>query len=253
MQHYSLPKLLVASLFIVTISSPVCAQHPNAVGIWLFDEGEGNEVMDSSGNGHTGIAVGGDLKWETGKFGNAVKVSPGGAYIEVAHTADLTLETFTVECWVMFTSDTGSGEQNIAYKQVGDDRVTRNYTVKMWDGLIWAAFASGGNTDIVELGSQTNVIDGKWHHVAMTYDKTAAKLYIDGKVEDEGALSEIPTANEAPLRIGPGMDGLIDELQILSVALSAEEIQRDMNDGITLAVQPAGSVIITWGYMKKGY
>lgn len=253
MQRCFLPKLLLISLLVVVIASPIYARHPDAVGIWLFDEGEGNQVMDSSENGHNGIAVGGDLQWEEGKFGSAVKVSPGGAYIEVAHTADLSLETFTVAAWVMFISDTGSGEQNIAYKQVGDDRVTRNYTIKTWDGLIWAAFASGGNTDIVELGSQTNVIDGKWHHVVLTYDKTAAKLYIDGKVEDEGMLSEIPETNEAPLRIGAGMDGLIDELQILSVALSAEEIQRDMNDGITLAVQPAGSVIITWGYMKKGY
>jgi hypothetical protein len=253
MQRCFLPKLLLISLFVVVIASPIYAQHPNTVGIWLFDEGEDNQVMDSSENGHDGVAVGGDLQWEEGKFGSAVKVSPGGAYVEVAHTADLSLETFTVAVWVMFINDTGSGEQNIAYKQVGDDRVTRNYTVKMWDGLIWAAFASGGNTDIVELGSQTNVVDGEWHHIALTYDKKMAKLYIDGAVEDEVGLSEIPETNEAPLRIGAGMDGLIDELQILSVALSAEEVKSDMNNGITTAVEPVGSLSTTWGLIKSGH
>jgi len=35
-------------------------------------------------------------------------------------------------------------EQNIVYKRVDKDRSTRNYTLKMWDGQIWAVFASRG-------------------------------------------------------------------------------------------------------------
>ena len=250
MQRYLfLSELLVITLFVIAIPYPIYAQHPNVVGIWLFDEGDGNEIMDSSENGHTGISVGGDLEWDKGKFGSAAKFTPGGAHIEVEHTDAFDLETFTVAVWVKFISDTGGGEQNIAYKQVGNDRVTRNYTVKMWNGQIYGVFASGGNTDIIELASQTKVVDGQWHHIALTYDMKAAKLYIDGVVEAEGNLNDVPTTNEAAIRIGAGIDGLIDELQILSVALSEEEIKNDMNNGITLAVEPVDSLSTTWGRM----
>ena len=147
-------------------------------------------------------------------------------------------------------SDTDGGEQNIAYKQVGDDRATRNYTLKMWGGKIYGIFASDGNTDAVELASATDVVDEKWHHVALTYDKKALRLYVNGKEEGSGNFAKNPETNDAPLRIGNGIDGFIDELQILSVALSADEIQSDMDNGIQLPVEPIGKVTTTWSRLK---
>ena len=38
----------IAILSIFAICSPLYAQHPDAVGIWFFDEGEGDEAADSS-------------------------------------------------------------------------------------------------------------------------------------------------------------------------------------------------------------
>ena len=55
---------------------------------------------------------------------------------------------------------------------------------------------------------------------------------IDGALEAEKGLSDIPATNEAAIRIGEGIDGLIDELQILSVALSEEEIKDDLSFGV---------------------
>ena len=120
----------------------------------------------------------------------------------------------------------------------------------MWGGKIYGIFASDGNTDAVELESATNVVDEKWHHVAITYDKKAFKLYVNGKEENSGDWAKDPETNDAPLRIGNGIDGIIDELQILSVALSADEIRSDMNDGIQLTVEPNGKVTTTWGRLK---
>ena len=225
------------------------AQHPDAVGIWLFDEGAGDEAADSSGHEHTASVVGGKLEWADGKIGKAAGFKPG-TYLEVEHTDALNLETFTVAAWIKFVSDTDGGEQNIAYKQVGDDRATRNYTLKMWGSKIYGIFASDGNTDAVELESATDVVDEKWHHVALTYDKKALRLYVNGKEEGSGNFAKNPETNDAPLRIGNGIDGFIDELQILSVALSADEIQSDMDNGIQLPVEPIGKVTTTWSRLK---
>ena len=38
-----------------------------AVGVWLLDEGVGNDTKDSSGRGHDGQING--AKWKNGKFG----------------------------------------------------------------------------------------------------------------------------------------------------------------------------------------
>ena len=246
MKHYI---SLITLLSIFAMCLPTSAQHPDAVGIWLFDEGAGDEAADSSGNEHTASVVGGKLEWADGKIGKAVGFKPG-TYLDVEHTDVLNLKTFTVAAWVKFVSDTGGGEQNIAYKQVGNDRKTRNYTLKMWGGKIYGIFASNGNTDAVELESATDVVDEKWHHVAIVYDKKAFKLYVNGKEENSGDYAKDPETNDAPLRIGNGIDGFIDELQILSVALSADEIRRDMNDGIQLAVEPMGKATTTWGRLK---
>ncbi len=240
---------LITLLSILAICVPISAQHPDAVGIWLFDERAGDEAADSSGHEHTATVVGGKLEWVDGKIGEAVSFKPG-TYLEVEHTDVLNLKTFTVAAWIKFLNDTGGGEQNIAYKQVGNDRLTRNYTLKMWGGKIYGIFASDGNTDAVELESATNVVDGKWHHVAIVYDKKAFKLYVNGKEENAGDFAKDPETNDAPLRIGNGIDGVIDELQILSVALSAGEIQSDMNNGIQLPVEPTGKATTTWGRLK---
>ena len=44
----------------------------NCVGMWLFDEGRGNTVEDSSGTGNDGKLEGG-AKWVDGKFDKGVQ------------------------------------------------------------------------------------------------------------------------------------------------------------------------------------
>ena len=112
------------------------------VQVWSFDEGKGTEANDSSKKGHTTTTVG-KVEWDTGKIGQAAKFAPG-SYFEAQHSSVLDLGIFTITVWVKFLENTGGGEQNIVYKRVDKARSTRNYTLKMWDGQIWAVFASRG-------------------------------------------------------------------------------------------------------------
>ena len=75
------------------------------------------------------------------------------------------------------------------------------------------------NSDAIELGNQTKVADGNWHHIAMTYDKKDAKLYINGTEEAKVAFGENPTINSASIRLGDGITSLLDEVHNLSMAL----------------------------------
>src|SRR6266446_3734809 len=84
-------------------------------------------------------------------------------------------------------------------------------------------------------------LDGKFHHVAVTADGTTVHLYIDGQLDansaSETSLSLLPFTPTNPLQIGgiqgnsAAFDGVIDELQIYSRALSGAEISAIASAG----------------------
>ena len=77
-----------------------------------------------------------------------------------------------------------------------------------------------------------------WSHVAVTYDSSSLKFYLNGSLVFSKALTGTITTSNDPLRIGGNtiwgeyFKGLIDEVRIYNKALSAGEIQIDMNTGI---------------------
>ena len=97
------------------------AQDPRIVGMWLFEEGSGNQVADGSGNGHTGIAVDGDLEWVAGKYGTALKFNHDNIRVHVEHNDAFNLETFTLECWVKLQSAGGDWQTVLAKRTAGAD------------------------------------------------------------------------------------------------------------------------------------
>jgi hypothetical protein len=86
-------------------------------------------------------------------------------------------------------------------------------------------------------------VDSTWHFVASTYNDTSRviKLYIDGKPDNEGIISEVPnTILSTKWRIGRFLEGStnfhgnIDELKIFNVLLSDQTI-LDMYKATTTA------------------
>src|SRR5262249_19624298 len=82
------------------------------------------------------------------------------------------------------------------------------------------------------LSSDGEVTDGKWHHVAATFDGTEQKLYLDGKLQREVVHRSGPVGeNEDFLSIGGRPDGgcfagLIDEAMMYNRALTSGEVER---------------------------
>jgi hypothetical protein len=79
-------------------------------------------------------------------------------------------------------------------------------------------------------GTSDLVTDGKWHHVASTYDGATIRLYVDGQLESSFARSGTIPAGTSPLAIGarPGVNyyaGLMDEFTIYNRALTPFEIK----------------------------
>jgi concanavalin A-like lectin/glucanase superfamily protein len=94
-----------------------------------------------------------------------------------------------------------------------------------------------GGGDYHATGSAALALD-TWTHVAVTYDGTALRLFINdvegGSIAAAGSL----VASTGPLSIGANavwgehFRGLIDEVRVYNRALTATEIQTDMNTAV---------------------
>ena len=79
-----------------------------------------------------------------------------------------------------------------------------------------------------------------WTHLATTYDGATLRLYVDGVQVSSKPQTGTLASSANPLQIGGDdiygqyFSGLIDEVRVYNVALTAAEIQADM-------VQPIGS------------
>lgn len=78
------------------------------------------------------------------------------------------------------------------------------------------------------------ITDGHWHHVGFIWDDSYRTLYVDGieVAKDTRALTQALMYSKGGLYIGAGKDldatsffsGMIDDVRIYDIALTAEEI-----------------------------
>ena len=200
------------------------------VAAYSFNEGAGNQVNDASGNRHTGTLQGG-ASWTTaGKYGKAILFNGTSSLVSVANSPMLQLRTaMTLEAWVHPTRLTGVW-RDVIYKGVD------NYYLEADSTNVKPATRSAGGSALFGTGKlKTN----EWTHLAGTYDGATMRLYVNGvQVSSRTQTGQIPISTSA-LQIGGDsiygqyFPGTIDEVRVYQRALSASEIQRDMNTPIT--------------------
>lgn len=111
------------------------------------------------------------------------------------------------------------------------------------------------------LFGNTPVVDGEWHHIAGTYDLTAMRVYVDGVLDSELADTKKFKKNIEELAIGAKsggsspVKGIIDEVGVFNRALTADEINNIMKNGLRRATGPKAilnkdKVSTTWGSIK---
>jgi hypothetical protein len=92
-------------------------------------------------------------------------------------------------------------------------------------------------------GQQANVeadvglVDGRWHHLAATFDGSMLELYVDGKLAARGtpaldtAGPELNVGRSPASQYSEHFDGLLDDLRIYDRALAADEIAALYHEG----------------------
>lgn len=234
------------------------------VAEWPFDEGAGATAADASGHGNGGALVGG-AQWVPGHdTGTALTFDGSGGRVQVPRSASLEPAAVTVSAWVRRSGSPGSFKYLVAKGATGCLVASYGLYTGPGGGLMFYVAGDGlAYTRSADAGS--GLWDGRWHHVAGTYDGSSVRMYVDGQQVGSGSAFGAPigyglaTSNDvaiASYRGCPGLDfdGSIDDPKIWSRALTADEVLAQtqyafrgffspVNKAPTLNSSKAGSAI----------
>ena len=215
-------------------------------GSWALDEGQGTLVRDSSKNKRDGtlqnFVFDVDSGWRSGsackssaclQFGG--NASGGDDQVTTSNILNPTTTSFTAEAWVnadSFAHLDVDVDRAIILKQAAPNGINWLVIQRQSAGdFRLRAFSGSG----VTIGTTNwNTRTGQWHHIAVSFDGTTSRLYLDGVFE----ASSIPAAlssSTSPMYVGRSdnfstineeWDGLIDELRIYNRVMAADEIQQ---------------------------
>ncbi len=203
------------------------------VAAYPFDEGAGTTVTDYSGMGNHGTTAG--ATWSaSGKFGGALSFNGTGALVTIPDAASLDLTSgMTLEAWVKATT-VSSAWRDVIYK--GNDRYYLEGTSS--NGGRPAAGATVGTSNLEAYGTAA-LAANTWTHLAATYDGATMRLYVNGTLVSSTARTGTIATSTNPVQIGGDsfygqyFVGLIDEVRIYDGALTATQIQTDMNTPVS--------------------
>jgi hypothetical protein len=224
---------------------------------FTFDEDNGGKVKDVSGNNIEGTLEG--AAWsKDGKIGGAVHLEDSGQFVEVDAVPELDIiDELTIQAW--YFPEESQGDSNLMGRRSSANvggyclqwsaQFTGAPQIETWINI--GGWQGSRNKQTIKPKLEA------WHHVSSTFDGDMIRQYIDGKLDVEfappkGKINSI----EVVFRIGkaqtglPGMIGLVDEVAIYDRALTVEEINQDMENGVYFAVSPKDKLATTWSKLK---
>ncbi len=217
----------------------------NLVHHFSLDHVADGEITDTV-SGATGKASKGKLvAVERQKEGPALKLD-GKTIAPIEGVKDIDKDTpFTFAAWVRLPKGKTGGP---IFARMDVANGYRGYDFWLQGNSVGTHFISKWSSDAIKVVSQEKVPEGKWTHVAVTYDgglkAAGVKIYINGKLAQnkvEADTLKNSTLTKSPFQIaarstGSGTKLDVDDIKIFHRALEAEEIR-------TLDVDPIQQIL----------
>ena len=179
---------------------------------------------------------------------NSIALNGTTQYLEIPNSSTVTFGTssFSVEFWVNINTSSG-----VTYLATNRNALSIGWAlyVDASGYLGFGAFDNAGSFD-VQASTITQINDGQWHHVAMTWDRgtTVMNLYVDGGFETTKNMALGDVSTTSPTTVGYGLNpltgsatylnGEFDEFRIWSEARSSGDIQTYMSTHLNPASFP---------------
>jgi len=213
-------------------SQPEQRYPPWLGGYWNFDEGSGTIAHDLSGNGNTGTLNG--TNWTTGNISGALQFDGVDDYVEVSNSPSIQFngQAFSVSAWIKPAATTYAS-RNIAQKD--NMNYGNQFPWQLYHYGTGIYFKVRDNSTTRQVVVSSGVGTSAYSHIAATFDPAGnMSLYINGQEKASLNISGFTFDNSSgtyPLRIGAMsytsgfyFNGTIDEVMILNLTLSAEQV-----------------------------
>jgi PKD repeat protein len=212
------------------------------VAAYNFEEASGSVVVDASGKGNHGT-ISGAKRTSSGKYGKALVFDGVDDWVTINDSASLDLNTgMTLEAWVYPTA-TMSGWRTVILKEDSGSGVYYLYANSGTNQPAGIVETSDNGEQMTS--GRTPLSVNKWTHLAVTYNGQYQRLYVNGvEVAAQPQTGAIVNYSNGVLRIGGTsiwnefFKGRIDEIRIYNRALSASEVQSDMNKSVATSSPP---------------
>jgi hypothetical protein len=197
---------------------------------WKLDEEAGNIAQDSLGV-HDGTLHGEPL-WQPagGVIDGALLFDGVDDYISTDFILDPSVGAFSVFAWIQ-----GGGPGQIIISQLtGAGNIWLGLDAQ--SGCLMTGLqppSTGWVATNNPLVSESIITNEQWHHVGFVWDGSCRALYIDGiEVAKDASVQNPPKSSDGGLYIGADkslntgtlFSGMIDDVHIYDIALTAEEI-----------------------------
>ncbi len=220
---------------------------------YTFDDDDGTNVWDSSGNGNHGYRVG-TFVYEDSFAGKAPRFTSRSTYI-VSDSTNLNVngwDELTVSTWIYITSD--RTRNRIINRGKLTEEVYSGYGMQA-GGKLWKStwYAPGSFAGIIANGTSESIRPAtfevdvtpdpqlrRWYHMVGVWDATHVRVYVDGVLDAElerehpgVPLYDVPgtkmvIGNFAESRrkdwVDYYFDGQIDEVRVYNRALTAPDV-----------------------------
>jgi len=203
-----------------TASSTVADPYYNYTSLLLHMDGANasTNFADSGPSALTVTAVGNaQISTSQSKYGGASGYFDGsGDYVSIPSSSLFAFGSgdFTIEFWLK-TTDTAGGLLNLTGGTTG------YWQLSLYNGsLYWQTTRDTTNLHII---SATSVLDGAWHHIAVTRQGTTNRVYFDGSQAASATDSTNYSGSGGSLFIGrdsagSDLNAYIDDLRITKYA-----------------------------------
>ena len=197
------------------------------VAYWKLDEEEGDIAYDSTGDNYGTLS--GNPTWQpdSGQVAGALQFDGTDDYVSTRNVLDPKLVDFSVFVW---TKGGSPGQVIISQKSSFGGSGGTWLGTDASDGRLMTALTS---PTAGPLESESVITDDQWHHIGFVWDGSIRQLYVDGTqvAKDAGTMTALKPSTGG-LYIGVAKDrapasffsGLIDDVRIYDIALTAEEI-----------------------------
>jgi hypothetical protein len=239
--------MLSGTLFLCLVfmaQTSIAVTMDDAIGIWLFDEAEGDTAADSSGNGNDGQLMD-EPTWVDGKFGGGLSFDAEGPFVRI-EVPSVQLSSWTAMIWIKPNNPRAGHYQGLiqAWPNQGEFQIDSN-------GAVGVHPVYGGNLEAQE-----------WSHVTALVDNNNVRVFINGEEVINGAVGAVTFGQigigdlyEVPAGFNYKFAGIVDEVAIFNKAIAEDDVQNIMNDGLAktlgiAAVSNSGKITATWGRIK---